>query len=396
MRPRRSRRSATRSPSAAPSHGTSSPRRSARAASPSPMTRRRRSTSSTTPRCTEPSARARPPTASLRTGPSTRGSGPRRSAPDREAALAELARRHAAAHAPVTPGDLAAWSGLPAADARRAFAAIERELEPVRIGDHRAWVPRGLEPGDPPPARLLPAFDGLLLGHRNRGLIVRPAHARAVLPGGGVLRPTLLARGRVEGRGGSSAGCPSWRRSRRLTRRSPKPRAGRRRMSPGTAGMCCHRAPPASRRSGTTTAAVRSRRQPAGRGRPDGSRCHRPRHGRSEQGLLCRRRGRSRCAGMFASKALTAPEEALGRHRAHVRSLAKRTLDPVPFGNRHVRAARVERLVARDEVGTLGLEPVEEDRRGPTRGGTASGRRRTSPPPRRRARRSARPARARR
>ena len=47
--------------------------------------------------------------------------------------------------------------------------------------------------------RLLPAFDGLLLAHRDRALTVRPEHARAVLPGGGVLRPTLLIDGRVEG-----------------------------------------------------------------------------------------------------------------------------------------------------------------------------------------------------
>ena len=47
--------------------------------------------------------------------------------------------------------------------------------------------------------RLLPAFDGILLGHRDRALTVRPEHARAVLPGGGILRPTVLAGGRVEG-----------------------------------------------------------------------------------------------------------------------------------------------------------------------------------------------------
>ena len=62
----------------------------------------------------------------------------------------------------------------------------------------RAWVARGLEPA-PPEVRLLPAFDGILLGHRDRALTVRPEHARAVLPGGGILRPTVLAGGLVEG-----------------------------------------------------------------------------------------------------------------------------------------------------------------------------------------------------
>jgi hypothetical protein len=118
--------------------------------------------------------------------------------PDRETALAELARRHARAHPPAGPDDLAAWSGLPLRDARRAFAAIAPELEEVELLGRRAWVPPRLEPA-PPEVRLLPAFDGILLGHRDRALIVRPEHARAVLPGGGILRPTVLADGRVEG-----------------------------------------------------------------------------------------------------------------------------------------------------------------------------------------------------
>ncbi len=45
--------------------------------------------------------------------------------PDRDAAVSELARRYAAAHAPATAADFAAWSGLPAADVRA--AGIESE-----------------------------------------------------------------------------------------------------------------------------------------------------------------------------------------------------------------------------------------------------------------------------
>jgi hypothetical protein len=124
--------------------------------------------------------------------------GPAGPLPDRETALAELARRHARAHPPAGPEDLAAWSGLPMREARRAFAAIATELEEVEVLGRRAWVTPGLEPA-PPAVRLLPAFDGILLGHRDRALTVRPEHARAVLPGGGILRPTVLVDGRVEG-----------------------------------------------------------------------------------------------------------------------------------------------------------------------------------------------------
>jgi hypothetical protein len=120
---------------------------------------------------------------------------------DRDAALAELARRYVAAYPPAGPEDLAAWSGLGIRDARHAFAAIESDLEQVQVLDRAAWVPRGRPKQEPKQrtVRLLPAFDGLLLAHRDRALTVRPQHARQVLPGGGVLRPTLLVDGQVEG-----------------------------------------------------------------------------------------------------------------------------------------------------------------------------------------------------
>ena len=124
--------------------------------------------------------------------------GPAGRLPDGDAALAELARRHARAHPPAGPEDFAAWSGLRMADARRAFAAIAGELDEVEVLGRRAYVLRDLEPA-PAAVRLLPAFDNLLLGHRDRALTVDVEHARDVLPGGGIIRPTVLAGGRVAG-----------------------------------------------------------------------------------------------------------------------------------------------------------------------------------------------------
>jgi hypothetical protein len=134
--------------------------------------------------------------------------GPAGPLPERDAALAELARRHARAHPPAAPEDLAAWSGVGMRDARRASAAIAPELEEVEVLGRRAWVARGLEPA-PPAVRLLPAFDGILLGHRDRALTVRSEHARDVLPGGGILRPTVLANGLVEGTWRFERGSPA-------------------------------------------------------------------------------------------------------------------------------------------------------------------------------------------
>jgi hypothetical protein len=105
--------------------------------------------------------------------------------PAREDALAELGRRHAAAYGPADPRDLAAWSGLPAAEARAAWSA----------GDDTVHV--DADGGGPPVVRLLPAFDTYLLGHRDRGAVVAAEHARLVHPGGGWLHPVVLVDGRA-------------------------------------------------------------------------------------------------------------------------------------------------------------------------------------------------------
>lgn len=117
-------------------------------------------------------------------------------APAPEDPVLELARRHAHAHPPSAPEDLAAWSGLGLREARRAYEHLD--LEEVEVIGRRAWVPRGLEPA-PPHVRLLPMFDSYLLGHRDRSLIVREEHARAVMPGGGILAATLVVDGLIEG-----------------------------------------------------------------------------------------------------------------------------------------------------------------------------------------------------
>jgi hypothetical protein len=128
---------------------------------------------------------------------------------DRDAALAELARRYLAAHPPAAPQDLAAWSGLPMPDARAGFAAMEGDLEEVRVLDRTAWVLRGSDRADEPVVRLLPAWDNFLLAHRNRALTVDPAREIGVMPGGGVLRPSLMVNGRIEGSWRLERGTPA-------------------------------------------------------------------------------------------------------------------------------------------------------------------------------------------
>jgi hypothetical protein len=110
--------------------------------------------------------------------------------PPREAALAELGRRYAAAYGPADAGDLAAWSGLPLREAGT------------------AWLPVEAAPGEPSErglVRLLPAFDTYLLGYRSRDHVVAPRHAKLVWPGGGWIHPVVLVDGVAAG---------TWRRER--------------------------------------------------------------------------------------------------------------------------------------------------------------------------------------
>jgi hypothetical protein len=119
---------------------------------------------------------------------------------DRHRALAELARRYLMTHAPAAPEDLATWSGLTLGAARTAWATIADEVTEVVHNGRPLWRPRR---GAPKPAEvavsLLPAFDEYLLGWRGRDLVLDPAHATTVIPGGGMLRPAVLADGRVIG-----------------------------------------------------------------------------------------------------------------------------------------------------------------------------------------------------
>ncbi len=115
---------------------------------------------------------------------------------DRDAAVTELTRRYFRAFGPATEADLAGWSGLPLRDVRAGLGRISSELTEVRVGEHRAWMLRGAarRPRDRI-VRLLPAWDNYLMGHRDRDFIAAPERWPAVMPGGGLIRPTIIVDG---------------------------------------------------------------------------------------------------------------------------------------------------------------------------------------------------------
>jgi hypothetical protein len=120
-----------------------------------------------------------------------------------EDALAELARRYLGGHGPAAPEDLAAWSGLAAGRARRAFDLIAGELAEVELDGRRLWAPKVARVArvraKGPVVRLLGRFDDYLLGWRDRDLVLDPRFARRIQAGGGWIHPAVVVDGRVAG-----------------------------------------------------------------------------------------------------------------------------------------------------------------------------------------------------
>jgi hypothetical protein len=122
--------------------------------------------------------------------------------PDTGAARIELVRRYLGAFGPATRADIADWSGLRVGD----FAPALEALEPLRrfrneegkelLDLSRAPLP---DADTPAPVRLLPKWDSLLLGHKDRRRVMSDAHRKIVIAKNGDVAQTFLVDGRVAG-----------------------------------------------------------------------------------------------------------------------------------------------------------------------------------------------------
>jgi len=129
-----------------------------------------------------------------------------------EEALAELANRYFTGHGPATIQDFMWWSGLTAADARAGLEMVKAQLAYEEFEDQTYWLSPSLSSpkSDLPAVYLLPPFDEYLLGYRDRGAVLDPAHAGKVVPGGnGMFKPLIVIDGRVVG---------TWKRTLRKTK----------------------------------------------------------------------------------------------------------------------------------------------------------------------------------
>jgi hypothetical protein len=121
---------------------------------------------------------------------------------DRDDALRTIAERYFVSHGPATLRDFVGWTGLTVADAKTALTLARPALERVVADDVELWMsgePQ-MENGSEASAHLLPGFDELMLGYKDRSAAIASRYAGRIVPGGnGMFLSTLVIDGRVHG-----------------------------------------------------------------------------------------------------------------------------------------------------------------------------------------------------
>lgn len=126
--------------------------------------------------------------------------------------LAELFVRYVDGHGPAGVDDFAWWSGLPIGTARRAAEASAGRVAEVEEGRYLAR-PRPRRSASTPTVFALPPFDEYFLSYADRSAPTTPERVGLVATGG-MMRPILVARGRIVG---------LWTQSRALGRHADDP-----------------------------------------------------------------------------------------------------------------------------------------------------------------------------
>jgi hypothetical protein len=118
---------------------------------------------------------------------------------ERDAALAELARRYVTSHGPATLQDFAWWSGLAIADARVGIEMAKPHLAQEILDGKTYWLPMSLPTPIDAPSRayLLPPYDEYTVAYKDRDAVLDPAYAKQA--GNGIFSPVIVVDGRVVG-----------------------------------------------------------------------------------------------------------------------------------------------------------------------------------------------------
>lgn len=120
----------------------------------------------------------------------------------RDEALARLARMYFTSHGPATAADFAWWSGLPAADVKKAVDFVRGEFEIIQDGKtaylvhHKHIASFGKAPET---THLLPAFDEFLISYQDRTASIPLELQKHAFTRNGIFKPVIVVNGKVVG-----------------------------------------------------------------------------------------------------------------------------------------------------------------------------------------------------
>jgi uncharacterized protein YcaQ len=126
-----------------------------------------------------------------------------------EEAQKQLLMKYLHGYGPATHQDFCLWSGLMAGDAKRAIENASSLLQQVEVEGVKGqfWVMKedlklldSIDLDEKAPTRLLPKFDSILLGHKDRGRIIKDQHKKLVFkPKAGDIAATVLVDCQIAG-----------------------------------------------------------------------------------------------------------------------------------------------------------------------------------------------------
>jgi len=125
---------------------------------------------------------------------------------DGDVALRELIRRYVRSFGPVTIQDAAYWLGAAIREVQSAWNALQPELAPARVDGQERWLLAGdvadlTSMGDVRlPVRLVPAFDPLLLAHREKTDLLPETLRKRIYGAAAWVYPAVLVQGAVAGK----------------------------------------------------------------------------------------------------------------------------------------------------------------------------------------------------
>jgi hypothetical protein len=124
---------------------------------------------------------------------------PTRQRPDPEECLVELIRKYIEHYDPVTRKDIVYWSYLTVGQVNRALEAMKKDLRKETISgqEYLSIDGESSEKLDPPGVIILPEFDSLMMGHRDKSRIFPPASQKKIFLTLGRISRTILLDGFV-------------------------------------------------------------------------------------------------------------------------------------------------------------------------------------------------------